>query len=63
MDLTGGWSDLGGYLEFAVGRNPFFGQPGLENPVTYLAGGRDFGPLVPDPPDILSRNLTPLTGS
>jgi hypothetical protein len=46
-------------VEFAAGRNPYFGQPAMVNPATYLVGGRDFGPLVPNSPDILSRNLTP----
>jgi hypothetical protein len=45
--------------EFAAGRNPYFGQPKLLNPATYLGGGRDFGPLVPNSPNIISRNLTP----
>jgi hypothetical protein len=29
------------------------------NQATYLGGGRDFGPLIPGTPDIVSRNLTP----
>ncbi len=45
--------------EYTAGRNPYFGQPKEVNPATYLGGGRDFGPLVPNSPDIISRNLTP----
>lgn len=45
--------------QFVMGGNPFFGQPAKENPATYLGGGRDFGPLVPNSPHIVSRNLTP----
>jgi len=49
--------------EFAMGGNPFFGQPEKVNPATYLGGGRDFGELVPPPgigsAHIISRNLTP----
>lgn len=46
-------------LEFAVGGNPYFGQPKVVNQTTYLGGGRDFGPLIPGTPHIVSRNLTP----
>jgi hypothetical protein len=54
--------------EYAPGGNPFFNQhPAVVNPDTYLAGGRDFGPVgggivngVTGPgPHIISRNLTP----
>jgi hypothetical protein len=49
----------GTQTQYLPGGNPFFGQPKKINPATYLGGGRDFGPLVPDSPDIISRNLTP----
>ena len=48
--------------------NPFFNQhPTVVNPVTYLAGGQDFGAVGPGNggsapgtgPDIITRNLTP----
>lgn len=45
--------------QFAPGGNPFFGEPKLINQAVYLGGGRDFGPLVPGAPNIVSRNLTP----
>jgi hypothetical protein len=45
--------------EFSASRNPYFGQPKQVNPATYLGGGRDFGALVPNSPNIISRNLTP----
>jgi hypothetical protein len=44
-----------------MGGNPYFGQPAVVNPATYLGGGRDFG-AYPGPgpfPHIISRNLTP----
>jgi cytochrome c553 len=49
----------GPQTQFVSGNNPYFGQPAKENPATYLGGGRNFGPLVPGSPDIVSRNLTP----
>jgi hypothetical protein len=45
--------------EFAPGGNPFFGQSKVINQATYLGGGRNFGPLAPNTPNIVSRNLTP----
>jgi hypothetical protein len=56
-----GCHSAGPPTEFAPGGNPYFGQPTKVNPVTYLGGGRDFGPFPgPGPfPHIISRNLTP----
>jgi hypothetical protein len=58
-----GCHSAGPRTEFAMGGNPFFGQPEKVNPATYLGGGRDFGELVPPPgigsAHIISRNLTP----
>ena len=55
--------DLGG--EWALGHNPYFGQPKMVNPAGYLGGGSTFGPFpgkgiggVPGL-TIYSRNLTP----
>jgi hypothetical protein len=46
--------------QYAIGGNPYFGQPKVTNQATYLGGGRDFGPLVPgNTAHIISRNLTP----
>jgi hypothetical protein len=45
--------------QFLPGGNPYFGQPAIINPATYLGGGRDFGPVVPGSAHIISRNLTP----
>jgi hypothetical protein len=45
--------------QFLPGGNPYFGQPKIINPATYLGGGRDFGALVPGSAHIISRNLTP----
>lgn len=45
---------------FLPGGNPYFGQIPIQvNPATYLGGGRNFGPLLPNSPNIVSRNLTP----
>ena len=46
-------------VEFALGGNPYFGQPKVVNASVYLGGGQDFGALVPGTPHIVSRNLTP----
>jgi hypothetical protein len=58
-----GCHSAGPRTEFAMNRNPYFGQKERVNPVTYLGGGRDFGELVPPPgigsAHIISRNLTP----
>jgi hypothetical protein len=45
--------------QYSLGGNPYFGQPKVINPATYLGGGRDFGPPVPGSAHIISRNLTP----
>ena len=45
--------------QYLPGGNPYFGQPKMINPATYLGGGRDFGALVPGSAHIISRNLTP----
>lgn len=45
--------------EYLPGHNPYFGQKKIVNPAVYLGGGRDFGPIGPGSPDIVSRNLTP----
>lgn len=54
-----GCHSAGPTTEYGRGGNPYFGQPTVVNPATYLGGGRDFGPLVPGSPHIVSRNLTP----
>src|SRR5713101_960184 len=48
-----------GANQFLPGGNPYFGQPKMINPATYLGGGRDFGALVAGSAHIISRNLTP----
>ena len=56
-----GCHSAGPQTQFAPGGNPYFGQPEVTNPATYLGGGRDFGPY-PTPTStthIVSRNLTP----
>ena len=47
--------------EYAPGGNPYFkgSPPKVVNQTTYLGGGRNFGPLIPGTPAIVSRNLTP----
>ncbi len=54
-----GCHSAGPQTQFAPGHNPYFGQPEMENPRTYLGGGRDFGALIPGSAHIISRNLTP----
>src|SRR6516164_6775545 len=54
-----GCHSAGPPTEFARGGNPYFDQPKVVNQATYLGGGRDFGPLIPGTPHIVSRNLTP----
>jgi hypothetical protein len=54
-----GCHSAGPASEYARGGNPYFGQPAVVNQATYLGGGRDFGPLIPGTPNIISRNLTP----
>jgi hypothetical protein len=56
-----GCHSAGPPTEFAPGGNPYFDQPTVVNPATYLGGGRDFGALTaaPGAPHIISRNLTP----
>src|SRR5882672_7733414 len=52
-----GCHSAGPATEWAAGGNPYFGQPKVTNPVTYLGGGRDFGALIPGSASIVSRNL------
>lgn len=54
-----GCHSAGPPTEFAKGGNPYFNQTKMVNPATYLGGGRNFGPLVPNSASIISRNLTP----
>jgi hypothetical protein len=56
-----GCHSAGPETQYLPGGNPYFGQPEMINPATYLGGGRDFGPY-PFPTStthIVSRNLTP----
>lgn len=53
-------------FNYALGGNPYFGQPKKVDPTVYLSGGQDFGavgtPTGPSGyagPDMISRNLTP----
>jgi hypothetical protein len=60
-------------FNYANNGNPYFGQPTVTDPTTYLAGGMDFFSAVPPilgvypppeygsyvGPDIITRNLTP----
>ena len=49
---TSGCNDCHTWPNYATGGDPFKGQPEQINTVSYLAGGREFGPFV-------SANLTP----
>jgi hypothetical protein len=62
VNVAGGCNDChsaGPQTEYTRGGNPYFGQPTVVNPATYLGGGRSFGSLIPGSPAIISRNLTP----
>jgi hypothetical protein len=59
VNAVGACDDCHSVSEYAQGRNPYFGQRKKIDPTDYLGGGVDFGPLVPNSPDIISRNLTP----
>ena len=52
VNAQGGCNDCHTVPSYALGGNPFFGQPEQINAPCYLAGGAVFGPFV-------SRNLTP----
>jgi hypothetical protein len=52
VNAQGGCNDCHTVPSYAVGGNPFIGQPEVVNAACYLAGGAAFGPFV-------SRNLTP----
>lgn len=56
-----GCHSAGPATEYASGGNPYFkgNPPKAVNQATYLAGGRNFGSLLPGTPAIISRNLTP----
>ena len=54
-----GCHSAGPQTEYTLGHNPYLGQTAEINPMTYLGGGRDFGQVFGQGPDIISRNLTP----
>jgi len=56
-----GCHSAGPQTQFVGLNNPYFGNPAVVNPATYLGGGRDFGPYPSpaSPIHIISRNLTP----
>ncbi len=55
VNAVGGCNDCHTNPSYAVGGNPFLGQPKKVNAAHYLAGGQAFGPFI-------SRNLTPENG-
>ncbi|MBB5344717.1 cytochrome C [Tunturibacter empetritectus] len=55
VNAIGGCNDCHTNPSYAVGGNPFLGQPKQINTAGYLAGGQTFGPFI-------SRNLTPENG-
>ena len=55
VNAQGGCNDCHTVPSYALGGNPFFGEPEQINVPCYLAGGADFGPFR-------SRNLTPRDG-
>lgn len=52
VNAVGGCNDCHTNPNYAVGGDPFLGEPKKVNAAGYLAGGRQFGPFT-------SRNLTP----
>lgn len=52
VNAQGGCSDCHTWPNYAAGGDPFQGQPEVVNAERFLAGGREFGPIV-------SANLTP----
>jgi hypothetical protein len=53
-------------FNYAAGHNPYFNQPAVVDPTTYLSGGQNFGPVgTPTGPNfyqgpaMITRNLTP----
>jgi hypothetical protein len=52
VNAIGGCNDCHTNPSYAVGGNPFLGQPTQVNAANYLAGGQHFGPFT-------SRNITP----
>ena len=54
-----GCHSAGPPTQYAKGGNPYMNQPKQVNAATYLGGGRNFGPLIPNSASIISRNLTP----
>jgi hypothetical protein len=53
-----GCHSAGPQTQYLPGGNPYFGQPAMINPATYLGGGNDFGPYA-NLAHLYSRNLTP----
>jgi hypothetical protein len=54
VNAVGGCNDCHTAPSYALGGNPFLGQPKKVNSAHYLAGGQTFGPFT-------SRNITPET--
>ena len=62
VNVTGdcnGCHSAGPPTEYLPGHNPYLGQSAEINPATYLGGGRNFGQVFGQGPNIISRNLTP----
>jgi hypothetical protein len=53
VNASGGCNDCHTQPSFAPGGDPFQGQPAMVNSAQYLAGGRQFGPMI------TSANITP----
>lgn len=54
VNAVGSCNDCHTFPNYAIGGNPFQGQPKQVNVAGYMAGGRLF-----NPPGVVSRNLTP----
>ena len=53
VNAQGGCNDCHTVPSYAVGHDPYLGQPLQVNAATYMGGGREFGPVLK------SRNITP----
>jgi hypothetical protein len=59
VNAAGGCNDCHTNPPYAVGGNPFMGEPKKVSRHVYLGGGNLFIPANPPLPEIVSRNITP----
>src|SRR5262249_38800850 len=59
INAVGGCNDCHSCPSYTPGHRPYTGGEGKIKAANSLAGGVDFGPVEPNAPDIIPRNLTP----